>query len=864
MPLSSIELTKVAIFSILILYVMGSSSMKLLQRILRRNLSEMIDRIFEKNAILKFNFFLYVGIIATLLLCEPMILLRIFGTPLLYVLFIFLSSFLIFDLVKQRPLRKLNVNSLKTLLHMALLFIVLVIVLFDRWDIIAGVYGPIGDDIRHSGVVWTIIQNKFFTITPLSLNGVYALTTFLTALCQVSIHETGLIFSTIFSALIFLGFYSLGITHIQHFLFGYLCAFVGTFFWLDSCDPIAWGDYPLLLSFYLTLSAMAFLKKLSDSEHSFREKIIYLIVLFIPLYGTYPVPILYISVWFVLLSIYDSFLIKRNCHNFLKSIIALVFANLVSVFLNIIYLFHPIFHILSGAISYATPMLHHPWGGRTVIEVNHLLSLPFSLFSDFQNFTNRLFGWFTRRPGSFDLIPYGLILSLMILLIRVLNIKSQNEKIYRIVKISKSIFIYYFLIVIFYLYIEYVDQYLYILFPSQRVMESEGIFLTMMEALSMALYWSIFSFFLSSINFTSIAFLRSKKMIVRIKLKTQKSPRRLIMIIVSFFFSILVFSSLINIYEPINTNKMYVRQHLSTNLFLNRDDVILQSWIEKNIPDNCSILILPIDGGFALQYLNKRVVGAYRAMLFGHNRPNVDFVAYTRLLTCLSYKPDDQETLDLLKKFDVKYIYLGAYKNLKSYDLLQQIASEYDFPNFDFKNLGSETLESSINYKMIKKVGNATLFEVTNSSFTIFWKEDFFKEDWSFANTTKIDATYRWVANGNTAQLTIGSNYTPCRIFYFKNLDINLTELDYLVIRVRGSPNAKFFIGGVDWAEKILIGSSSWEKTPLNWTTYTYKVTIPGTLRSILIGASIEDGNNATVYFDYIALGRKMKASEGY
>jgi len=692
-------------------------------------------------------------------------------------------------------------------------------------------------------IIFAILQNRFFEITPLSLNGIYALVAYLATLCQVPVNEVGLIFSAIFSMLISLGFYSLGVVHIRHFIFGYLCAFIGTFFWLDSCDPIAWGDYPLLFAYYLITSAMAFSKRLFDSDRSLKEKFIYLTVTFIPLYGTYPIPVLYVLVWVTLLSIYDGFLVKKSCLCFLKYFTLLFFANLTSILLVMPYLYHPISHILGGVVSYGTT-LPRTWGGMPVAKVNELLSLPFSVFYDPQNYTTRLVCWFTRRDKSFDLIPYGVISAFIIFSVGSWGENLQKEKWNIMVRASKILLVYYLLTVIFYLYVEYMDPYLYIIFPSERVMEAEGIFLTMMEALSIMLYWATFS----------LLFLRRKP-------GFQHNSKMLARVVAGFLFFVLIFSSLIGVCEPINANQTYVKEHLSKNVFLTKDDVILQSWIKENIPARDTILILPIDGGFNLHFLGMKVVGSYadHPILFGHNTPNIDFLLYTRLLTCLSCKPDDQETSDLIKRFNVKYIYLGARKNLKYYDSLLQSASKLGFPKFDFKNLDAKTLENSINYKLVKKVGNATIFRVITPSLQTIWKEEHFKENWSLSNIAGKNVSYDWHSDGNVVKITVGGGFTPNRVWYLKTLNINLTESDFMIIRVKGSSNAKFLVQGVSTQNVVFIGSSTWEKAPLNWTTYTYRAVSSGNIKFIVVGALTNDGNIATVYLDYIRIAQVRK-----
>ena len=864
----------VTLFSIVLLFIVGYSSIRLIEIASRRNLINSANRIFDLNfdSVFKFGFFVYMGIVFSLIIMELLILLKMANYYVILCLFIVFVVVFLYDVFRKgkSSFKEVKMSSIFSAI---VLVLILVLVSAECWKIIGSQVGPIGDALYHTDVVQVLMKNQYFELMPGIIFGAHSLTTFLTILLQVSITKSVLVFSSIFSVMIPIGFYCLAVTCIRNRLFGYICAFVGSFFWLDSMNPISWGSIYQPLAFFVILCALGFSKKLLFAK---RESIYYVLLfsflLFIPIWAIYPIPALVLSFWLVLLF---SFLLVRErtsgitlaLKNCMKQISIIVIATLLSISSCILFIYNQFTPVIGEGGSYITAVSSDSkiiFAGMNISEYNNYLSIPFSIFSSFQNYTDRLYGFYTARPGSFDIIPYGVIAAVFVLLLLIAR-RDFSKKHNFLAQTSKITLLFYAMSVMFFLYINYLDSYLFWLFPSVRVMEFEGLILVMLTGLGIALFWGIFkSVFLPSFDFSKLKPEHINRKYFA-KLRIIENPKRKAYVLVGLILALVLFSNLINVQAPLDSNTTVVARNAAANQVLTEDDVVLQQWINANTSKNSTILFSPIDGGFNLMYLTNgpQFVGSYgdwpaiqfssQYLAIQNQKTDEYSVSYLRLLTYLSQTPDSSEALSLLRLFNVTYIYVGAHQNLKLSNSLAGRVKPLGIENFTFPGFSAQLLNDSIHYDFIKGVGDASLFKVDYDPVILkAWEDDTFTDGWIYDWTDGENIAYSWHSDGSIASLTVGGGHVENRVWFGKTIiPINLSNSNYLITSVRGTSNAKFLVQGLDANGTVVIGSSNWENAPNNQTMRTYH-TNHGIVTFILVGALSSDGRNATVYFDFV------------
>jgi len=780
-------------FSIIALYIVGYSSIRLIGIASKKNLVDSSNQIFSLNSdgILKFGFFGYVGVVFCLLFMEVLILLKMVNY---YVIFCFFTIFIVVFLYDFLRRGKSSFKEVKILSIFSAIVLVLIFVLVsgECWEIIGGQVGPVGDALYHTDVIQLILNNRYFEAMPGTFVGTHSLIAFLTDFLQISINKSVLVFSSVFSVMIPLGFYCLAVSCIRSRLFGYVCAFVGSFFWLDSMNPIAWGDASLLLSFFVILCALGFSKKLLFAKQAkVFDVFFFSFLMFIAIWAIYPVPVLVLTFWLLLLLLFR--LVSEYANRavpqlkmFIKQVSIIAVATLVAFAFSLLFVYVPLYRIFMDT-STSSPSISGPirsFGGLGISEFNDRLSIPFSIFTSFQNYSDRLYGFYTLRQGSFDIIPYGIFTAILFLLFLLVRGKLSSKKNDFLTQASTITLLFYVMSLMFFLYIKYLDPYLFLLFPSDRVIEFDGIILVMLTGLAIVLFWGIFkSVFLANFDFMKLKRERFNRKDFA-KLRHMENPKRKAFGFVALVLALVLFSNLINVQAPLDSNTIAVTDNVAANRILTEDDIALQQWINANISENSTILFSPIDGGFNLMYLTNgpQFVGSYgdwpviqfssrHLLVHNQSQTNEYFASYLRLLTYLSQTPDSSEALSLLSFFNVTYIYVGAYQNLKISKSLAGRVKEVGIENFTFPGLSTQLLNDSIHYDFVKGVGDASLFKVDYDAVILkTWEDSTFTDGWICDWTAGENVTYSWRSDGNIGSLIIGGGYAEDRGWFGKTI----------------------------------------------------------------------------------------------
>ncbi len=314
---------------------------------------------------------------------------------------------LVLAIFKAKPskLRLLNDFRFRRYYLLIVVLILLVISIFLSSMVISGSYASTNDDgADHTLMTRIVLDNPNVLITrsgqqyanfliryPL---GTHILSAFLVTSLDVAIQKIVILMTAVFPALIALSFYSTLKCLFNSKVLSILALTIAGFFTIGLfLSPISWGGLPLLLSLYFSVSAMGLI-----FLSSFKIKMTWLTafllgLIFFAASQTYPVALLFISFWFLLVFGFKLFSgIKAAKFSFpFRSVIQRKNVFLFVCFLVPILLALPYFYaILTNNFSSVQNSLINivsGWSGviKNRISFNWLFDLPalWIFFSDF-------------------------------------------------------------------------------------------------------------------------------------------------------------------------------------------------------------------------------------------------------------------------------------------------------------------------------------------------------------------------------------------------------------------------------------------------------------------------------------------------
>lgn len=692
-PISTLEFLQVTFSSVVMLCLIGYGSIRFIEIIFKKKLLHFANQLFglSSDFVVKINFFLFIGVSFLLLYAQVLLLLKVFNVLTLYSLSVLSGIVLLFDILKNKEKIPLNLFRVRPLLPIIGITISLGLIALLRSTIILGeLASTAGDAAVHSVIISRIIRFNIFSQGFLYLPGSHVIAAFLTIILDIPIYKTVTLLTASFSVLVFLSFYCLGVSHTQKPMYGYLCAFLATLFWFSTYSPIYWGGLPVMIGIYVTVSFMAFSTNLVTtpvSEQLF-HRILFTTLLLIPVLTIHPVSLFYVVFWLLLLMI-KNLISHRKYRMCLKNGIFLLFPFVIAAFLSITLLM-PVFvyalSVLSGSLPFPSQVMSQGWW-------------------DVQLISPILLG-----ASGFTLIPYGVLACIVLISMRFVqkyklgdSMRSINRFLAPFSQVSETMLVYYVFYVVIYLYIKYIWIFRAFL-PSERIYQLLGIIFTMLQFLSIVVFWIFLSnLFLPKIKIR-ISYLKNPLNTSALRALSKysgKARKFFALILLSLIFLLSV-----NVSEPF---VMTSNARLGLNEFhvVTDDDIKLQFWMKQNLGDSSNILVSWGDAG---QYVP--IIAEKKVLLEYGNMPadplsRERLQKYRSLLKLLETSPDNSVTLELLRYFNITHVYVGAKESTRFGD---PATSKVNFPEYTVLN--ASLLNSAGHYKLTYRVGDAWLFEI--------------------------------------------------------------------------------------------------------------------------------------------------------
>lgn len=677
---TSITLTDSLLFttvSIIILYVVGFGIFELLSSHGKINLFKKFDWL------QKFTFRVLFGFIFLIFFIT---IFSMFNLPFLLSSLIILGLTVVGVMVSRRRLDfRFPRTDLKTIAAILTVIIVASVVVFFSSSLVAGYYGSTNDDgADHTLSVRLILENPYVIISrsqePYATtffsypSGSHVVSGFLLTILNVQIQKIVILTGAILPILIALGFYStlrclfgnrslsiIGLVLSGVFSVGYL--------WL----PMSWGGLPLLMSLFLSVCAIGLIHTFLMKDNLNWLSSLVLGLLFFAALQTYPVALLFMFLWFILV-LSARFLFQVHNSRNVKSYfnwrtLVLVISFLIPILISLPYIYSIQNRFFSGSVFSAINQTYDPFA-RTLKPL-----IAFDWLFDLGS----LSAFFSMFGQLFIIVPFSLAILVILLVPRIsrwflINVDRWFRQSLLLVY-SFMILIFTYLTITIYLPINFLLAFL----NSERVVQHlviPAVILTSVVLFSIGLliYKGISRWFLN--RNTHATYLRTRRTVGVVLLT--------ILLLSVGWLSIPVFTQQQSSYR-------YAQSELVVYETLAPSDLELMQWIHQNVPADGRILVSMGDSGQYLSAVTQRI-SVYRYNVVGN---------YTRLISLLAANASDPAIVPLLKSNNVSYVYIGSI----GVNYAQNVAYYLHFNASQFQHSPYFDLE--------RQVGDAWLFKFT-------------------------------------------------------------------------------------------------------------------------------------------------------
>jgi len=175
----------------------------------------------------------------------------------------------------------------------------------------------------------------------------------------------------------------------------------------------------------------------------------------------------------------------------------------------------------------------------------------------------------------------------------------------------------------------------------------------------------------------------------------------------AIFLLCLIFLLSVDVNEPFEMT-LHARHMLNQFDVLTENDIDLQLWMKQNLDDSSVILVSWGDAGQYVPVISeKKVIFEYVNNLDICPLTREHAEKYRNLLKILEISPDNPVALELLEYLNITHIYVGA-KEATRFGSASTL--KINFPEYTVLN--ASLLNSAGHYKLVRRVGNAWLFEV--------------------------------------------------------------------------------------------------------------------------------------------------------
>ena len=570
-------------------------------------------------------------------------------------------------------------------------FIILLTSIFLSSLLISNHYGSTNDDgADHTLMIRIILDNPNALITHISQPyanfalyyplSAHTLCAFFMTLEGVLIQKIVIMVSAILPCLIVLSIYCAMKCLFEKKSLSILGSIIAAFFTIGlSYSPISWGGLPVLLSFYVSICSMGLIFVFLLKEKLSILNALFLGLIFFITSQTYPVALLFVTLWFLLVSAVKVFPKSSNITKLSGSIkfrrknIYIIVAFLVPILLSVPYFesvyVHNVaghqFRVLSSAVDMSAEAV------KANIGFNWLFDIP-ALSVFFSDFGQLL-----------ALASYSLILIFLFLIPqiskRISSIFPSREYLRSFLLIySFLLTILFYLTLTLYLPINFLSVYL----TPERVWQHIFILATILTA------FVIFSTIYFSILFFKRLFQKNQTTLGKLNKNRW---------ITYTFLALLIFNAgLLSIPSVKDQQVQYnkIAPLINTYETLNQSDLSLMNWIKENIPSTEQILVSAGDSGQFLTPITQVQTISRNSYLAN----------YLKLMTIITSNSSDLNAVPIMVGDNVSYVYIGS------------IATSYALQNPYYRHFNATQFLLTPYFTLTKEVGDAWLFQFNLSA----------------------------------------------------------------------------------------------------------------------------------------------------
>ena len=315
-----------SIISVIVLYLVGSGFLRLISSFIKK-----VDAFGSFDLLQKINFRVVFGLIYIFVIILFFSLFNL-SYPSMTLLVIALA---VFGFVASRRSFKLNLpkkigfkKGARSYFLIIIVFVLLLAVIFLSSMLITGLNGSTNDDgadhtlmisilLNHPNSLITRSAQPFADFTLYYPSFPHVICAFLATLLDVPIQNIVIMVSVFLPCLIVLSFYSIIKCIFDNKLLSILGSMIAAFFTTGLLySPISWGGLPLLLSLYFSISSMALIYVFLLKKKMTLLNALILGVIFFIASQTYPIALLIISLWSLLILITKLLTKIRNKNEF--------------------------------------------------------------------------------------------------------------------------------------------------------------------------------------------------------------------------------------------------------------------------------------------------------------------------------------------------------------------------------------------------------------------------------------------------------------------------------------------------------------------------------------------------------------------
>jgi hypothetical protein len=676
-----------SLFIISISYVFGYIFVKMLS-----HFNEAHDPFASLDLIQKINFRILFGFtfINFLFVFFPFFSLPFFSCTLLIILIIGLGIVISLFYSKVEWPKKLHYK--KHMLEIGIFAVFLSSIFFSSL-LIAGYFGSTNDDgADHTLMTRIVLDNPEVLVThsggqyanfliryPL---GTHILSAFFLTTLAVPIQKIIILMSAVFPALIALSFYSTIKLLFNNKGLSILGLIIAAFFTMNmSSFPISWGGLPLLLSYFITISGIGLIFLFILKEPITWLNAFILGLIFFIASRTYPVALLIISFWFLLvLSVKFLSQFSKNRQLSLRNFLHM--KNLIiglSFFIPVLMALPYFYAILTNDFSAVQ---------------GHLINIVSSWVEPVK--ASIAFNWIVDIPAFMSYFSqFSLVLALapltafLLVGLTIPKFSHRFTSFFAMKDFHRSLLLVYVFVLIILVYLTLTlfipIDFFTSLFDPARVWQYTYLPGTILTAVVIFSIFRLVYLIFNRLYHYENPIVRGQRKLVWNRVL---ACGMVALLIISMGFTII----------PIITEqqKVYgnIRATFSNFESLGSDDISLMCWINENIPLNDNILVSSGDSG---QFL--AAVTQHHSISVNNRLAN-----YSDLIEYLTANSSDVHAVNLMLKYNVSYVYVGSIAT-KNY-----LEIPY-YRSFDITNL-----MSSPYFTLTKEIGTAYLFKFNSTA----------------------------------------------------------------------------------------------------------------------------------------------------